>query len=128
MTEERMSEGSRELDEVLGAVAGYFAVLADANRLKIMHALCDGERSVGEIVRTTGIAQTNVSRHLSLMRLKGTVSRRRDGKQIRYRITDDTMPELCRTVCARMATALDERRPLKRGLMRLVEQAGKHAA
>mgnify|MGYP003349626205 CR=1 FL=1 len=39
-----------ELDPVFDAVAAYFSVLSEPTRLKIMHAVCNGERSVSEIV------------------------------------------------------------------------------
>ena len=109
-----------ELDPVLGIVAGYFSVLSEPSRLKILHTLCEGERSVSDIVVDTGVAQTNVSRHLALMHRHGVVERRKDGNQVYYRIADATLPDLCRSVCARMARSMDERRPLKRQLMRLL--------
>lgn len=106
-----------KVDPILDAIAGYFAVLAEPARLKIMHAICAGERTVSEIVADTGITQTNVSRHLGLMYRNGVVERRRAGTQVYYRVADQTMPELCRAVCKRMARAMDERRPLRRQLM-----------
>lgn len=109
-----------DLDPLFSTVAGYFAILAEPARLKIMHAICEGERSVSEIVVDTGISQTNVSRHLGLMHRQGVVVRRRDGKQIYYRVADQTMPELCRAVCMRMAKSMDERRPLARRLLKLI--------
>ncbi len=123
-----MRPPGQELDDVFVKVADYFAVLSEPNRLKIMHALCEGERSVGQVLERTGLSQTNASRHLGLMRLHGLVSARRDGKQIHYRIADDTMPQLCRAVCRRIAAAVDQRGPLKRQLMKLVAAADRHAA
>ena len=117
-----------ELDPVFSTVAGYFAILAEPARLKIMHALCAGERTVGRIVADTGISQTNVSRHLGLMHRQGAVARRRDGKQIYYRVADETMPELCRAVCNRMARTIDERGPMRRQLLRLLPSAKKRSA
>jgi DNA-binding transcriptional ArsR family regulator len=123
-----MKAQANELDEMYDKVAAYFAVLAEPNRLKIMHALCEGERTVGRIVEESGVSQTGVSRHLALMHLHGLVTRRREGKQIHYRIADQTMPQLCRAVCARMAGAMRPRRPLQRQLMKLVAAADRHAA
>ena len=116
-----------ELDPVFSTVAQYFAILAEPARLKIVHALCEGERTVTQIVADTGIAQTNVSRHLGLMHRQGAVVRRRDGKQIYYRVADGTMPELCRVVCERMAKTMDERRPLRRQLLKLIPAPKKRA-
>lgn len=112
-----------ELDAVFDSVAAYFSVLSEPTRLKIMHAVCDAERSVTQIVAATGATQTNVSRHLNLMYRSGVLARRRDGNQILYRVADATMVELCRTVCNRIATTIDDRRPLKRGLLKLMPSA-----
>jgi DNA-binding transcriptional ArsR family regulator len=117
-----------KLDAAFSTVAGFFAILAEPNRLKIMHALCDGERSVNRIVADSGMTQTNVSRHLALMHRHGVLARRRDGNQIHYRIADDTMPELCRAVCLRMARTMDESRPLRRQLLKLIPPPKKRAA
>ena len=62
--------------------------LANAKRQQILDALRDGEVTVGEIVERTGIAQANVSQHLSLMRSKGLVNARRDGTRIYYSISN----------------------------------------
>ena len=117
-----------ELDPVFDAVAAYFSVLSEPTRLKIMHAVCNGERTVTQIVAETGATQTNVSRHLGLMHRHGVLVRRRDGNQIHYRVADATMVELCRTVCNRIAGTIDERRPLRRQLLRLLPAPKKRAA
>ena len=116
-----------ELDEVFDAVAAYFSVLSDRTRLKIMHAICQEERSVNQIVEEVGATQTNISRHLSLMHRGGVVTRRKEGSQVFYRITDPAMVELCRTVCVRIAGSIEGRQPLHKGLMKLItagEQLG----
>ena len=117
-----------ELDPVFDAVAAYFSVLSEPTRLKIMHAVCAGERTVSQIVAQTGATQTNVSRHLGLMHRHGVLARRRDGNQIHYSVADPTMVELCRTVCNRIAGTIDERRSLKRQFLRLIPAPKKRAA
>jgi len=117
-----------ELDPVFDAVAAYFSVLSEPTRLKIMHAVCAGEKTVSQIVAETGATQTNVSRHLGLMHRHGVLARRRDGNQIHYCVADPTMVELCRTVCNRIGSAIDERRPLRRQLLRLLPAPKRRAA
>ena len=117
-----------ELDPVFDAVAAYFAVLSEPTRLKIMHAVCDAEQTVSQIVVATGATQTNVSRHLGLMFRHGVLARRREGNQIYYRVADQTMVELCRSVCNRIASTIDERQPLRRQLLKLIPAAKKRAA
>jgi len=117
-----------ELDPVFDAVAAYFSVLSEPTRLKIMHALCNGERTVGEIAAQTGATQTNISRHLGLMHQHGVLARRREGTQVLYSVADPTMIELCRTVCNRIAGTIDERRGLRRRFLKLLPALKKRAA
>ena len=39
-----------ELDPVFDAVAAYFSVLSEPTRLRIMHAICEIEKPVSQIV------------------------------------------------------------------------------
>ena len=109
-----------ELDPVFEVVATYFGVLAEPTRLKIMHALCLGEKTVGEIVAETGATQTNVSRHLGLMHRHRVVARRKNGTQVIYSVADPTMIDLCRSVCTRIAGTIDEKRPLQKQFLKLL--------
>ncbi len=106
-----------ELDEVFVAVARHFGLLAEPTRLKILHAICREERSVTMIVAETGATQTNVSRHLALLRDAGVVSRRRVGNIAYYRVIDPEFVEMCRNVCVQIAGRIDARAPLKRELL-----------
>lgn len=117
-----------ELDPVFDAVAGYFSVLSEPTRLRIMHAICETEKTVSQIVEELGATQTNVSRHLSLMYRSGVLARRKEGNQVYYRVADASMIEICRTVCNQIAGRLDEKKPLRRELLRLMPSAKKRAA
>jgi DNA-binding transcriptional ArsR family regulator len=123
VTKEAAEPVSDELAHVFAAVAQYFSLLAEPTRLKIMHAVCQEERSVSAIVAATGATQTNVSRHLALMLQTGVVSRRRDGNAVYYRIADDEIVEICRTVCVRIASRIEDQKPLRRELLQF---AAKH--
>jgi DNA-binding transcriptional ArsR family regulator len=107
-----------ELDPVFASVARYFALLAEPTRLKILHAICQTERSVSGIVATTGVTQTNVSRHLGLLHRAGVVSRRRERSLVYYRVADPAFIEICRSVCLQIASRIDERAPLRDGLLK----------
>lgn len=87
-------------DEAIEMIAARFRVLSEPMRLKILHTLGDAEMSVGELVDTVGGSQANVSKHLGLMFEAGLVARRREGVTIYYRIADETIFELCETVCS----------------------------
>lgn len=90
------------MHEVFESVARYFSVLGEPTRLRILHALCQEEKCVNEIIRGTGLAQANASRHLGLMYQAGMLSRRREGTQIFYKVADPMYVELCRTVSAQI--------------------------
>jgi DNA-binding transcriptional ArsR family regulator len=90
------------LHEVFESMARYFSVLGEPTRLRILHALCQDEKCVNEIIKVTGLAQANASRHLGLMYQAGLLSRRRDGTQVFYQVADPTYTELCRTVCSQL--------------------------
>jgi DNA-binding transcriptional ArsR family regulator len=111
-----------ELDEVFAAVAKYFSLLSEPTRLKILHTICNDEHSVSEIVAATGATQTNVSRHLSLLRDAGVVSRRKMGSAVFYEVTDRVFADVCRTVCVHIAGSIDARAPLRRDLLAFVHQ------
>ena len=111
-----MKRSDSELDSVLNAVAGYFAVLAEPTRLRILRALCQGERTVGRIVEETGISQPTVSRHLGALHRQRIAARRREANLVYYRVADAATPKLCRVVCSRVAHAMAGRPRLRRHL------------
>lgn len=86
-------------DEGMALLARRFAVLGDPLRLKLLHALFAGEKSVNELVTLAHSTQPNVSRHLHKLMHTGTVSRRKQGTQVYYAIADPTLFKLCELVC-----------------------------
>jgi DNA-binding transcriptional ArsR family regulator len=69
--------------------------LADPNRLMMLHLLRDGERSVSQIVTSLGLPQSNVSRHLAVLRERSLVETRREGTTIYYRLGNQMIGEAC---------------------------------
>ena len=111
-----------EMEEVFESVARYFSILAEPARLRILHSICQQERSVGQIVEETGMTQTNVSRHLNMMYQFGALKRRREGSMAFYSVSDSTLTDVCRSVCVRVSGELDANKPLKRGFKALIEE------
>ena len=74
--------------------AKLFRGFADPSRLSILEALRDGERTVSEVVETTGFTQPNVSNHLSCLRDCGLVTVRQQGRFAYYTISDDRVAKL----------------------------------
>ncbi len=63
-------------------------VFSNPTRLLILNLLRDRNLSVTELVDRTKLSQANVSQHLAIMKYKGIVSSKRNGKNIHYRITN----------------------------------------
>ena len=63
-------------------------VFTNPTRIEILNLLRDKEMSVTEIIRKTKLSQANISQHLSIMKSKGIVTSRRDGKSVFYRLTN----------------------------------------
>lgn len=86
----------------LEIVAERFRILGDPLRLKLLHLLKQGERSVGALVEATSASQANVSKHLQILRHAGLVERRKEGLMAFYRIADPSIFQLCDLVCGRL--------------------------
>ena len=89
--------------EELEVVAGYFQVLAEPTRLRILNILREGERNVGDLAQMCGYTAANVSRHLSLMTKNGLVTREGRGTSVYYRFADESVYALCDLVCDNIA-------------------------
>jgi len=102
--ETRPAVSAGDLDDVFEAASTYFAMLAEPMRLRILHAICERERTVSDIVAATGATQTTISRHLNAMHRAGALTRRRERNFTWYGVADSTLTELCRTVCVHLAS------------------------
>ena len=65
----------------------FLKAVANRHRLRILRLLCQSERSVGELEKLVGLEQSNLSRHLAVLRNENLVSTRRDGVVIHYSLT-----------------------------------------
>ncbi|HVU35068.1 MAG TPA: metalloregulator ArsR/SmtB family transcription factor [Opitutaceae bacterium] len=95
-------------EEALELVAHRFSVLAEPMRLKLVHALFDGEKSVNALVEATGGTQANVSRHLQTLMQAHILSRRKEGLQVFYSIADPSIFKLCDLVCGSLEKQLSK--------------------
>jgi ArsR family transcriptional regulator len=65
--------------------------LGQPTRLRIIEYLRNGERCVCEIFPAIGGKQSNISRHLSVLKRAGIVSDRREGVSIYYRVLNPSL-------------------------------------
>ncbi len=76
------------------AATTVFDVLAEPTRRRILDAVRERERSVGELVDEVGMHQPGVSRHLKVLRDAGLVEVRRDAQRRLYRVRPEPLMEL----------------------------------
>ncbi len=88
--------------DTLEAVADRFKVLAEPARLVILHALCEGPRTVTTLGDETGLNQANLSKHLQLLYTHGFVKRQRHKLFVYYSIADDSVFTLCDVMCTQL--------------------------
>jgi ArsR family transcriptional regulator len=91
-------------EQVFEMAAEVFRVMSAPMRLKIISCLCDGEKNVSYLLSKIQTTQPNMSQHLTTLYQAGVLGKRREGVQIHYRIIDDRIASLCRTVCTQIAT------------------------
>jgi ArsR family transcriptional regulator len=94
-------------DQVFDSVAELFSVLSTPIRLKIISAVCQGERNVSDLLAEINTTQPNMSQHLSTLYRSGVLAKRREGTQIYYRLQSERVATLCRAVCTQVAIELD---------------------
>lgn len=95
-----------ESNDVFDAAAEVFRVMSAPMRLKIISALCNGEKNVGQLLQEIDTTQPNMSQHLLALHQRGVLSRRREGNQIYYKVQSEKVAMLCRAVCTQMAIDL----------------------
>ena len=95
-------------DQVFESAAELFALLSTPIRLKIISAVCNGEKNVSELLTEIDTTQPNMSQHLSTLYRTGVLAKRREGTQIYYRLQSERVANLCRAVCTQVAIELDQ--------------------
>ena len=98
-----MESSELEDDSVFESAAELFKAMAAPMRLKIISALCNGEKNVSELLASIDTTQPNMSQHLNTLYQAGILGRRREGVSIFYFITNEKVVQMCRSVCLQMA-------------------------
>ncbi|MCH2266824.1 MAG: metalloregulator ArsR/SmtB family transcription factor [SAR324 cluster bacterium] len=83
-----------EQDENIETAAQCLKVLSHPARLRILCALRGGEQTVQNLEYYTGIRQTTLSQHLSLLKSRGLLVSRREATYSFYRISNENIIEL----------------------------------
>jgi len=80
-------------DKISAASEGLRAI-AHELRLSVLCHLLNGSMCVAELMEATGASQSNLSQHLSKMRLLGIVTNEKRGQQVFYHIANPAFAEL----------------------------------
>lgn len=104
MSASRVAMSPELLEEKAGEAEAFLRSLASRHRLMILCSLLGGELSVTELGLRLGLTQSNLSRHLGMLRDENLVGTRRDKTTIYYRITSERvlpiLTELYALFCA----------------------------
>lgn len=112
------------MDEITTLQAEVLKTLANPRRLEIIHRLALGPCEVGRLAEEIGASQPNISQHLSVLRAAGIVDAERDGREVRYRLTDPDVITACnvmRGVLQRRLTRLGRLSNLDQAAVELTE-------
>ncbi len=82
--------------EMLARQAQICQALSDPKRLRILYALAQGERSVGELADELEVGIANASQHLGVLKSRGLVASRREGTTVYYHLAYPETMEACR--------------------------------
>ena len=102
------SDAYADADAVYESAAELFSLLSTPIRLKIISAVCLGEKNVSELLEQIDTTQPNMSQHLATLYRSGVLSRRREGTQIYYQLRSERVATLCRAVCTQVAIELED--------------------
>ena len=100
-------------NRALQHVAKYFKALAEPMRLKVLNALQDGEKNVGQLTEICEGNQANISKHLALLAENGLVKRESRGTSVYYSIATPSVYELCELVCGQIGERIASEADIK---------------
>jgi DNA-binding transcriptional ArsR family regulator len=83
------------MDEILVLQADILKTLASPRRLEILHRLAEGPCEVSRLADELGVSQPNISQHLAVLKSAGLVEAERDGREVRYRLSDPDVIVAC---------------------------------
>ena len=70
-------------------LAELYKIFGDSTRIKILYALFEEERGVGDIADLLGLTMSAISHQLRILKQARLVRSRREGKMVYYALADD---------------------------------------
>ncbi len=88
------------MEEAFSELLQFFKALADANRLKIIGLLAQGEYAVEQIAEILNLRPSTVSHHLAKLSAAGLVSARSESYYNTYRLETDVLEAMSQRILA----------------------------
>ncbi len=92
--------------------ADILKALAHPTRLQILELLKEGEKCVCEIVPQLQMEQSNVSRHLNVLKKEGLVNSRKEGLKVFYQVSDVRVFQIMETCSGLLKDMWESKRRL----------------
>ena len=86
--------------------------LAHPLRMEVVDRLKEGELSFGELCEAVGCGKSNLSQHLASMVDKGVLAQRKEGLNVYFRLSSDTVAAACDAVQAVLVRRLERGKAL----------------
>ncbi len=83
-----------DMKQAATKAATLMQALSNQNRLLLLCALVDGEKSVGALADMLDLRQTSVAQQLALLRKDGFVKTRREGQTIYYSLDGEEAAQI----------------------------------
>lgn len=93
------------------AMAEFFGLLGDPNRLRLLSVLAIEEQCVGDLAQVLGMSESAVSHQLRILRNLRLVSPRRQGRHMVYRLLDHHVLTLYQAVAEHLAEVRADQTP-----------------
>src|SRR3990170_7582955 len=90
-----------QMEETIAGLLEFFKALADANRLKIVGLLAQGEYTVEQMAEMLGISASTVSHHLSKLSKAGLVTARSESYYSIYSLKTDVLESMSQRLLSR---------------------------
>ncbi|MGM9632639.1 MAG: ArsR/SmtB family transcription factor [Eubacteriales bacterium] len=81
-------------DGLISDVAGFYKIIGDGTRCKLLFALSAGEMCVCDLANVLSMSKSSISHQLSKLRSCGVVKCRREGKEVYYSLDDAHVSEI----------------------------------
>lgn len=96
-------------NRVIEKIAGFFKVIGDNTRARILFALDSNEMCVCDIANVLNMTKSAVSHHLSVLRDERIVKCNRVGKEVYYSLDDEHVKEVYEVALSHVKEILDEK-------------------